>query len=1081
MTIKQVKKRDGRIVDFEKNKVFEAIWKAAKSIGGRDEETAIKLSEKVVSEMEKQFDSTTPSVEQIQDIVEKVLIEEGHARTAKGYILHRQKRTDIRRARVALGIPDDELKLPLNTLTVLAARYLRRDNERNIIESPKQLFERVAKFIAEGDLDYDKNADVEGTSKKFYDLITKSKFMPNSPTLMNAGNELGQLSACFVLPVEDSIEKIFDSIKHTAIIHKSGGGTGFSFSRLRPKGDFVKTTGGIASGPISFMKVFDSATNEIKQGGKRRGANMGMLRVDHPDILDFVVLKEREAILSNFNISVAVTDKFMNAVTRDSDYELVSPKTGKATGRLNARAVWNLILTMAWKTGDPGIIFIDKINTTNSNPVPSMGPVESTNPCVTGDTLIHTDQGLKTIKDIAEDLTDINVATNVSYSNQQALLFSRAKAFKSGIKETFRLKTESGYEINATADHKFLTRDGWKELKDLSVYDEVFLQNSEGKFGDNSKLPATFNNRQEWDAGIGQIIGWLIGDGWFIDKKNCRVGFVFGNNDKEIFRYLKPMINGLYGFDMKEVERLNGVLHLSYHARDFVEFFKKLGVKAWKSATKEVPGSIFTANREAVVGFLQGIFSSDGTVGYDKGKGNYYVRLTSKSEKLLKQVQLLLINFGIKSKIYERHRERRITFQYKTIKGELKLYEDTGLLWELHISKDMIPVFLQKIGFLCNKNAEKLRKMEDVNFHKTVFTDRIISKEPVGVADVYDLTEPATHSFVANGIIVHNCGEQPLYPYESCNLGSINLSKFVKDKKIDWDGLRDTVRMAVHFLDNVIDRNKYPLKEIDEMSKRTRRIGLGVMGWADMLVELGIPYNSEDALKAADSVMKFITDEGRKMSVELGEKRGSFPEFENSVWKNKGYKTLRNATITTVAPTGTISIITGCSQGIEPYFAVAYMRNVSESLGESLIEVTPLFEKIAIRRGFHNDEVMSKILKSWSIHNIKEIPEDVKNLFVTAHDISPEWHIRMQAVFQKYTDNAVSKTINFPNTATPHDVEKTYMLAYQLGCKGITIFRDQSRSTQVITTVETSNPAPSTQGPITVSADYSGGCETCTL
>jgi len=781
ITISKVKKRDGRIVDFDKNKIMQAIFKAAESSRPSNLEMSQRVAHIVFSRLEKikkdktftieeiekttkdvlieeghhstaeEFKLTTngqlteeelaeiifkfakksrmenremaegiasyvteqldkkfnghtiPSVEDVQNEIEKALVERGHTKTAKSFILYRQKRSELRSFKTALGVEDD-MKLSLNTLIVLASRYLQRDEKRKIIETPRQLFERVAKTIADVDKIYNTNADVDKTADEFFEMMSNFDFLPNSPTLMNAGTDIGQLSACFVVPVEDSISAIFDAIKITAIIHKSGGGTGFSFSRLRPKGDFVKSTSGISSGPISFMKIFDSATNEIKQGGKRRGANMGILRVDHPDILDFVVAKEEETTLRNFNISVAITDKFMEAVMNNKEYELINPRNKQVVSRLSASVVWNLIVTMAWKRGDPGVIFIDRINKTYSNPVPSLGPIESTNPC----------------------------------------------------------------------------------------------------------------------------------------------------------------------------------------------------------------------------------------------------------------------------------------------------------------------------------------------------------------------------------------GEQPLYPFDSCNLGSINLAKMVKDGQIDWNKLRDTVRKAIHFLDNVIDANKYPVLEIELMTKSIRRVGLGVMGFADMLIQLEIPYNSTGALRIAESVMKFITDESRKASVELAKERGSFPKFNESIWPKLGYECLRNSTVTTIAPTGTISVIAGSSSGIEPLFSVSYMRNVAESLGENLIEINPLFEKIAIRDGFYSEELMKKISTAWSIQNIDEIPEDVRKIFVTAHDISPEWHIRMQALFQKYTDNAVSKTINFPFFATPQDVENAYLLAYQLGCKGITVYRDKSRETQVITTIRSSEEQTRiVEFPIEVSEGYLGGCEIC--
>ena len=567
----------------------------------------------------------------------------------------------------ALFQKDPELQA--NSVTVLKKRYLRK-KESGEMETPKDLFIRVAKNISQAELKFDPQADVDSVAEMFYNQMATLKFLPNSPTLMNAGNALQQLSACFVLPVEDSLEGIFEAVKYTALIHKSGGGTGFSFTRLRPKDDSVKTTKGVSSGPVSFMSVFDAATETIKQGGMRRGANMGILRVDHPDIMDFIYAKQDKTKLTNFNLSVGITEEFMKSVKKGTDYDLLTPRDRKKVGSKNAKEVFNEMVRLAWEGGDPGIIFLDRIN--NANPTPAEGEMESTNPC----------------------------------------------------------------------------------------------------------------------------------------------------------------------------------------------------------------------------------------------------------------------------------------------------------------------------------------------------------------------------------------GEQPLLPYESCNLGSINLVQFVKNGKIDWDDLKNTCCIAVRFLDNVIEMNNYPIKQIDEMTKKNRKIGLGIMGWADMLVMLDIPYNSDKAIALAEEVMKFIRDEGRKMSVKLAETRGSFPGFDKSIYPALGFKAMRNATITTIAPTGTISIIAGASSGIEPYFALAYYRNVMDN--NKLPEVNPYFLAKAHEGKFYSESLLNKLADAGNAHNLTEVPEDIRKIFVTSHEISPEWHVKMQAAFQKYTDNAVSKTVNFENSATIEDVEKAYMLAYDLGCKGITIYRDGSRDNQVL-------------------------------
>ena len=679
--IKSIRKRDGRIVDFNQNKITEAVLKALQAGGKEDKNLAKKISDSVAETLNKRFKEEIPKVEQVQDVVIETLSKEGQKDIAEIYNLFRQKRKELRDAKWWLLSRNVKTKLTPNALRVLESRYLKKDEQGKIIETPQQLFQRVAANIASAESFFNPSIsddELFEIGEKFYKSMASLEFLPNSPTLMNAGGVLQQLSACFVLPVGDSMEEIFEAVKNTALIHQSGGGTGFNFSRLRPKGDLVKSTQGQSSGPLSFMNVFNAATEVIKQGGKRRGANMGILRVDHPDILEFITAKSEEGILNNFNISVALTDEFMEAVKKKKKYNLINPRDGQIQKQLDANKVFDLIVDYAWKNGEPGVIFIDRIN--KDNPTPKLGEIESTNPC----------------------------------------------------------------------------------------------------------------------------------------------------------------------------------------------------------------------------------------------------------------------------------------------------------------------------------------------------------------------------------------GEQPLLPFESCNLGSINLSKMIKKKtarsknwEIDWEKLKQTTFNAVHFLDNVIEVNRYPLLKIEKLTKGNRKIGLGIMGFADMLIKLKIPYNSSKALTIGKNIMKFIQDQGRAASVELAKQRGVFPNFRDSIYNQKNMPRVRNATITTIAPTGTIGIIAGTSSAIEPIFAVAYTRKYV--LGnQELIEVNPIFEEIAKERGFWSKKLIEDISIKGSVQDIKEVPADVKKIFVTALDIKPEDHIKMQAAFQKYVDNATSKTINFPYSASEDDIRKAYIMSYDLGCKGVTFYRNESRKQQVL-------------------------------
>jgi ribonucleoside-diphosphate reductase alpha chain len=1111
--VTQIKKRDGRIVEFDKSKITNAIFKAAVAVGGEDREIAEKLTDQVIAIVNENFAGKVPTVEDVQDTVEKVLIEEGHAKTAKVYILYRQKRAILRELKAELlNVPVDEVdnKLSVNAIKVLERRYLKKDKNGQIMETPKQMFRRVARAIAMIDAFYDRNVDTSEVEEEFYSAMVNLEFLPNSPTLMNAGTGIGQLSACFVLPVEDSIESIFNAVKNTALIHQSGGGTGYSFSHLRPKGDVVKSTGGIASGPVSFMRVFDVSTDVIKQGGKRRGANMGMLRVDHPDILEFITAKSSEHAFNNFNISVAITDKFMDALGKDTDYDLINPRNGKPVDKLSAKKVFKLIVQQAWKNGEPGMIFIDKINA--ANPTPSIGMIESTNPCIAGDSLVPTENGMERMEELASrrnaDVCVDNrmLAMNVVTTDGGRVVegtgtsFSRTnRIWMSGVKNAVKLVTKSGFELVATPDHKIMTTDGWVEISRLvPKRSRVLVQSGAGSFSKNKQLKVELDENiykrinvpRDWSVGLGRVLGWLIGDGWLCES-HPRVGFTFGQDDGEVLETLKPELSRLYGKEIREVKRENGVIHLSYHSKPLLQFFKSFGIASPTNAeTKEVPKLMYTAPEEAVVGFLQGLFTSDGTVNFIEDKSSY-IRLTSKSRKLLSGVQLLLLNLGIKSRIYDRSRKCGGKFEYETVGGEHRTYECDGVLYELEVSKDQVLLFLSKVGFIGGKNTKKIEKLKSKGYYSEKFYDEVAEVLPLGMIPVYDLTEPKTHSFIANGIVISNCGEQPLLPYESCNLGSVNLSRMVGDDgEVDWERFRKVVWTSVHFLDNVIDANKYPTPEIERMSKGNRKIGLGVMGFADMLFQMGVAYNSEKSVEIAEKVMKFIDEESKKASAALAERRGAFPNFEKSIYNKPGAPKMRNATTTTIAPTGTLSIIAGCSSGIEPLFAIAYVRRVMDNT--ELLEVHPVFEKIARKENFYSLELIRKIARSGGVKGIEEVPEKWKDVFVVAYGVSPEWHVRIQAAFQKYVDNAVSKTINFPVDATQEDVEKVYLLAYKLGCKGVTVYRDKSREGQVLSLgafkkngkvelVEegaVAHPNGAEENGV-VSAEYVGGCTTC--
>ncbi len=989
-------------------------------------------------------------------------------------------------------------ELSPNAEVVLLRRYLSKDREGNVLEDADGMFRRVACNLSQADFNYGADeAQRQDTEEGFYQAMRRLELLPNSPTLMNAGRELQQLSACFVLPVEDSLDGIFNKVKQTALIHKSGGGTGFAFSRLRPEGDVVGSTGGVASGPVSFIRAFDTATDVVKQGGTRRGANMGILDVTHPDIIKFIRSKEDGQSLVNFNISVGVDAEFMEKVKRGETYDLVNPRTSQATGQLNAREVFDLLAEMAWKTGDPGLVFLDVIN--RDNPNPQLGRIESTNPCFAGEVRLATDRGLLTFGELYAEKASISVLTD---SRAPAIReVEAASAGRTGVAvrlETgvtlreavpvfrtrrnwpvFRLETQHGFEVFATEDHKFFTPEGLKELGELEEGDEILIQSGAGVWNQSDSLPPFFPKDKlkarvdsgearlpkKWSRELGELLGWVIGDGWVSRETpkgrnvpNSTVGLMFGNEEKKVLApKFQALLKEWLGMDGTAIER-NGTLALYYKSALYY-FLQSLGIGEADGLSKEVPESIWKAPREAVLGFLAALFTADGTVNVAAHKGSCSVRLASSSKELLKQVQLLLLNEGIVSKLYLRRKGGEKAMPDSHRQPKLYSYSDQ---YELVLDGQSRDAFLMEIGFLIPSKQDKAMawlKTKQRKSNRDSFTDRVRAITFHGNTDVYCTTEPETHSIVANGFVAAQCGEQPLLPHESCNLASINLTRMVRyadgDVSIDWERLAETVQVAVHLLDNVIDMNEYPIPEIAEMSRKTRRIGLGVMGFADLLVQLAVPYDSVDALDIAERVMGFIRDETHQASMELALKRGPFDAWEGSIYNDPSRgetRLMRNSAPTTIAPTGTISIIAGASSGIEPLFALGYVRNVMDNT--RLVEGNPFFEAVARHEGFYSEQLIEDIARTGTLEGL-DVPQWVKEVFRTSHDISPEWHVRMQGAAQAHTDNAVSKTINFPHTATAEEVARAYMLAYELGCKGITVYRDGSKDGQVLSTGDT--------------------------
>lgn len=934
-------------------------------------------------------------------------------------------------------------------IRILEERYLQDG------ETPDEMLWRVANEIASGDKEYGVSDEyILKTAQKFYDVMSRFLFMPNSPTLMNAGLNNGlQYSACYVLPVPDSIEGIMAAVGAAAHIHKTGGGTGFSFTRLRPRNSRVKTSGGVASGPVSFMRIFDATTNEIKQGGRRRGANMSVLRVDHPDIEEFIECKLNGGI-TNFNISVGITHAFMEALYAGEDYYMIAEpgwpgpdgsryEGGEVIGYKNARTVFDKIVSAAWKTGDPGLIFLDRINEGPQNPVPDLGLIESTNPCITGETLVYTETGLVEAQSLYYDGKPTRLTLDGRRSEQTHR--DASPVTLTGHKMVYKLRTKEGYSLRLTADHRVMTERGWVEAQNLTPKDKIHILNSKGGFGANGSHD------------LGMTLGWLVGEGTFGED---RAVLYFYGEDRKLAPMFAEAVNELVE-GTQRLDRPYPVSICNVRGTDVIRSVRlaRIAYEAGvdRAEKHRVPRQVFLGTEAMQRGFLQALFTADGTVYSKTSYCGASVRLAQSDQTLLEEVQMLLLNFGIASKIYLNRRDAG----YRKLpdgKGGLKEY------WckaqhELIVSRGNIVTYQKEIGFLREDKQIKLSEALDAydkGSYKERFLVRFESLTEEGPENVYDLTEPYSHSFVGNGLTLHNCGEQPLLPNEACNLGSLNLAGHITSEDgrpiVNWALLRKTVETAVHFLDNVISVNPYPLKEIDKVVKANRRIGIGVMGWSDVLFILGIPYNSDKALRLADEVMAFIKRVGHAASCELAVQRGPFPNWDQSIYKNS--VKLRNSTVTTIAPTGSISIIAGpIGSGIEPAFGLVYQHTVTnpDQTKRILTFVNPIFENAAINGGWWNEDLKAKILETGSLHGLDEVPLPIRKVFVTAHEVEPYWHVMMQSAFQRNTDNGVSKTINLPNNATIKDIEDAYLLAYKEGCIGITVFRDGCKDFQVLT------------------------------
>lgn len=963
--------------------------------------------------------------------------------------------------------------LSINTQKVVAKRYSLKDRDGNPLEDWEAICRRVVGAISKAETDANERQRFYNNA---YQLMMDRKFVPNTPCLVNAGKSDGQLAACFVIDVPDSIAGILESAKSAGIIHKTGGGTGFTFEKLRPAGAIVASTNGVASGPVSFMNIFNTMTETVKQGGVRRGANMGIMRVSHPDVLRFIHAKNDQTSLTNFNISVTVTDAFLEAVDRNEwfqtdfngknwDRPIYDPVTGKdyeyegqkppRPGMIYAPDIWRRIVESAWKYAEPGIIFIDEVNRHN-HLMNSLGPIYSCNPCVTADTLIYTKNGLMTVAQLltaqeAGDNGSLGVVVDGRFGYEETVT-SASPVFWTGKKEVFQLRTKEGYSLKATANHQIMTPRGWVALNDLQPGDKIHILNRKGAFG-------TAGTQE-----LGRTLGWLVGDG-MLSNGRATLSF-FGSEQSladQFAQYVDELVAPITVGDRKNYPVGTNVLPARNETRVQSTRLHTLAVAAGLGEGIDklrVPELVYRGSEEMQRGFLQALFTADGTVHVDKTKGNH-VRLTSVNEQLLASVQMLLLNFGVVSTIY-RDRRPAGARMLPDGKGGQQQYPCQAY-HELHFSKSNIEKFAIEIGFL---TAEKQEKLESIVINRKrqanseYFTATVQNITSQGIEDVYDLTEPITHSFIANGIVVHNCGEQFLHFYNSCNLGSIDVAKFCNNSTIEWDELKDAVHTCVRFLDNVVEACSWPLSQIQEIVYRTRPVGLGIMGYADLLLKMRIRYGSQESLDMAEKLMKFIRREAWEASSNLGMEKGVFADlepnrelYEKFLYNEIGFDpnrpiTPRNYETSTIAPTGTISLVAETSSGIEPNFSWAYVRQ--DTIGKR-VYVHPLAaEALGIAYDGTDDASIEK-----AAQEVFERQAELPDYFINAFEIAAEDHVRVLAAFQKHVDNSISKTCNGSATDTVADVDRLYRLARSLKVKCVSYYRDGSREGQVLTALKT--------------------------